>query len=324
MSDTPPLVPSIIFIVPYRNRFQHKVFFCKYMKFILEDHQEGDYEIYFSHQCDARNFNRGAMKNIGFLAMKQKYPQHYKDITFVFNDVDTIPYNKLFDYSTTPNVVKHFYGFKYTLGGIVSIKGADFERVNGFPNFWGWGMEDNVLQTRCEKHGLVIDRSHFYPIGAREILQIFDGVTKVISKKDPWRAAHDTGIDGLITIRQLSYTIDLDSLNPEDNDFEEETLVYYFINATGFLTSVAHEQDVYTKYDLREPPRRIVHPSKIDAATKAASLRAAPTIVKPPSTTVKPVVKAPAIVKPSRISKHGNIGIKTHAARASVFRFAKR
>jgi hypothetical protein len=264
------------------------------------------------------------MKNIGFLAMKQKYPQHYKDITFVFNDVDTIPYNKLFDYSTTPNVVKHFYGFKYTLGGIVSIKGADFERVNGFPNFWGWGMEDNVLQTRCEKHGLVIDRSHFYHIGAREILQIFDGVTKVISKKDPWRAAHDTGIDGLITIRQLSYTIDLDSLNPEDNDFEEETLVYYFINATEFLTSVAHEQDVYTKYDLREPPRRIVHPSKIDAATKAAALRAATTTVKAPTVKATPVVKAPAIVKPSRISKHGNIGIKTHAARASVFRFAKR
>lgn len=316
MSDTPPLVPSIIFIVPYRNRFQHKVFFCKYMKFILEDFKEGEYEIYFSHQCDARSFNRGAMKNIGFLAMKQKYPQHYKEITFVFNDVDTIPYKKLFDYSTTPNVVKHFYGFKYTLGGIVSIKGADFERINGFPNFWGWGMEDNVLQTRCEKHGLVIDRSHFYPIGAREVLQIFDGVTKVISKKDPWRAAHDTGIDGLITIRQLSYSVDLNSLNPEDNDFEEETLIYYFINITEFLTSVPHEQDVYTKYDLREPPRRIVHPSKIDAAVKAAALR---TVAKPVATT-KPV----ANIKPSRISKHGNIGIKTHAARASVFRFAKR
>ena len=74
MSDTLPLVPSIIFIVPYRNRFQHKVFFCKYMKFILEDFKEGEYEIYFSHQCDARSFNRGAMKNIGFLAMKQNTP----------------------------------------------------------------------------------------------------------------------------------------------------------------------------------------------------------------------------------------------------------
>ena len=61
-------VPKRVFIVPYRSRIQHKFFFSKYMSFILED--QDDYEIYFSHQCDARTFNRGATKNIGFLAIK--------------------------------------------------------------------------------------------------------------------------------------------------------------------------------------------------------------------------------------------------------------
>ena len=71
-------IPKQVFIVPYRNRTQHKFFFSKYMSFILENND--DYEIYFSHQCDARTFNRGATRNIGFLAVKNKYPEHYKDI----------------------------------------------------------------------------------------------------------------------------------------------------------------------------------------------------------------------------------------------------
>lgn len=38
-------IPKRIFIVPYRNRVQHKFFFSKYMSFILEG--SDDYEIYF-------------------------------------------------------------------------------------------------------------------------------------------------------------------------------------------------------------------------------------------------------------------------------------
>ena len=90
-------VPERIFIVPYRNRPQQKFFFSKQMSFLLED--ADDYEIFFVHQNDTRYFNRGAMKNIGFLAMKEKYPEDYQNMNFIFNDVDTLPFNKLFDYN---------------------------------------------------------------------------------------------------------------------------------------------------------------------------------------------------------------------------------
>lgn len=259
-------IPKRIFIVPYRNRVQHKFFFCKYMSFLLED--KDDYEIFFSHQCDARTFNRGAVKNIGFIAARNKYPEHYKDITFIFNDVDTIPFNKIFDYETTHGIVKHYYGFKYALGGIVVMKGADFEKTNGFPCFWGWGMEDNVLQKRCDKVGLKIDRSIFYNIGSPEILQLFDGISRIISKKDPWRGEYDNGQDGLRSITKLNYTIDDKSDNPNDNIFVVQNPKIKVVNIQTFLTHIPFGSEEYYNYDLREPKRKIINPDKIKETKK--------------------------------------------------------
>ena len=259
-------IPKRVFIVPYRNRIQHKFFFSKYMSFILENDE--DYEIYFTHQCDARTFNRGAVKDIGFIAVRNKYPQHYKDITFIFNDVDTIPFTKIFDYETQHGVVKHYYGFKYALGGIVVMKGADFEKTNGFPCFWGWGMEDNCLQKRCEAVGLKIDRSVFYNIGSPEILQLFDGISRIISKKDPWRSENDNGVDGLRTITQVKYTIDEKSENPNDNIFTVHNDKMMFVNVTTFLTHIPFGSEEYYNYDLREPKRKIVNPDKLNETRK--------------------------------------------------------
>ena len=259
-------IPKRVFIVPYRNRIQHKFFFSKYMSFILEN--DNDYEIYFTHQCDARTFNRGAVKDIGFIALKNKYPEHYKNITFIFNDVDTIPFTKIFDYETEPGVVKHYYGFKYALGGIVVMKGEDFEKTNGFPCFWGWGMEDNVLQKRCEAVGLKIDRNVFYNIGSPEILQLFDGISRIISKKDPWRGEHDNGIDGLRSISQLKYIIDDKSENPNDNIFSVHNDKIMFINISTFLTHIPFGSEEYYNYDLRDPRRKIINPDKIKETKK--------------------------------------------------------
>jgi hypothetical protein len=199
-------VPKIVFIIPYRDRVEHKEFFTVYMKHVLEDIPKTDYEIYFVEQKITLPFNRGAMKNIGFLALKYKYPDSYKNITFVFNDVDTVPYSKnIINYETTHGIVKHFYGFKFALGGIFSIKGEDFERTNGFPNFWAWGGEDNYMQKRVEHIGLYIDRSVFFNILDKNILQLCDGVKRLICRKEAATVVNMTTADGLITIRNLNY-----------------------------------------------------------------------------------------------------------------------
>ena len=255
-------VPKIVFIIPYRDRAEHKEFFTVYMKHVLEDIPKTDYEIYFVEQKNTLPFNRGAMKNIGFLALKYKYPNDYKNITFVFNDIDTLPFSNIFDYHTTDGTVKHFYGFKYALGGIVSLTGADFEATNGYPNFWGWGMEDNILQNRCEKIGLKIDRSQFYKIGHPNILHLFDGVQRIINRKDPWKRNHDDGLDGLRTIHKLKYTIDFESSNLLDNVHIINTNNMFIINITDFMTKIKFENEHYHNYDLREPPHKIMNPDK--------------------------------------------------------------
>ena len=68
--------------------------------------------------------------------------------------------------------------------GIFSIRGADFEKINGFPNFWSWCGEDNYILKRVEMCGLYLDRSNFFNILDRNILQMCDGVKKIICRKE--------------------------------------------------------------------------------------------------------------------------------------------
>lgn len=204
-----------IFIIPYRDRIEHKTFFERYMKFIMEDYDDSVYDIIYCHQSDNRKFNRGAMKNIGFLYCKEKYPENYRDIIFIFNDVDSIPYKKnLLDYDTPKGTVKHFYGYNFALGGIVAMTGEDFEATNGFPNYWYWGFEDNVMNNRVLKQKLKIDRSQFYDIFSKKILHFSDDFKKLISltaMKNNQK--NQTENDGLDKLRNVAYFRENEMLN---------------------------------------------------------------------------------------------------------------
>jgi hypothetical protein len=177
------MTPRLIFLVPYRDRKEHQEIFSKHMENVLEDLD--DYKIIYIHQMDTRSFNRGAMKNIGFLYVKEEYPETYKDITLVFNDVDTMPKTKnIIDYDTIKGTIKHHYGYSFTLGGIISIKGVDFELIKGFPNLWAWGYEDNALQQRANNHNIIIDRSRMLEPGSKNMLHMKDTLIKMVNREE--------------------------------------------------------------------------------------------------------------------------------------------
>ena len=208
------MAPKIVFIVPYRDRAPQLNVFRIMMKNLLEDYDESSYQICIAHQTDKRPFNRGAIKNLGFIAMKQKYPNDYQDITFVFHDVDTFPcWKGLLNYETSHGIVKHFYGFRHTLGGIVSITGKDFERINGFPCFWSYGYEDNLLQTRCLRAKIRIDRSVFFPIGHPYIFQSVDQFVKSVNRNWKQLLRNDDISNGISTLSNIRYDWDNEFVN---------------------------------------------------------------------------------------------------------------
>ena len=228
--EIPSVVPKLVFIVPYRDRENQKEVFTSQMKVVMSDYKEEDYKICYIHQCDKRNFNRGAMKNIGFLFVKQQYPDSYEDITLIFNDVDTMPIAKnILPYQTTKNNVKHFYGFKHTLGGIVSITCADFEKVNGFPNYWAWGYEDNSFLNRIMRKKINVDREVFFKYKDSNIQQLNDSNDRIINRMEYEKYKHNLN-DGIDKLMNVKY-----EYNEEDG----------FVNVSSFDTYYKND----TKYD---------------------------------------------------------------------------
>lgn len=237
LNETDESAGHVIFIVPYRDRENHLVFFKPHMAQLLSG-LKYKYQIYFLHQKDKRSFNRGAIKNIGFRVVKDLYPETYKDITLVFHDIDSLLSTLIdgVDFRTKKGVIKHFYGFRHTLGGIFSITAGDFEEINGFPNFWTWGYEDNLIQMRAKNASILIDRSVFYDtkVGPTRIIRLYQDSIREVNRAEYDRYKQFT-TEGVDSITGIQYRI-----QPETG----------FVDVTEFSTGIEEATDLTKDFDL--------------------------------------------------------------------------
>jgi len=146
------------FIIPYRNRKEHLNEFINRFTEYLKD-KDIDVQFYIIHQINVGEFNRGAMKNIGFLEICKTRP----DGLFIFHDVDTYPtYWGSIPYEAKRGEFKRpvLNMASENLGLICSCWKEEFEKTNGFANYWGWGSEDGALYNRAKKLGIQIDEKN--------------------------------------------------------------------------------------------------------------------------------------------------------------------
>jgi hypothetical protein len=85
------------------------------------------------------------------------------DGLFIFHDVDTYPtYWGSIQYDTRPGEIRHPIGSKEfkNLGCISCFWKSEFEKVNGYPNYWGWGIEDVTIMYRAINLKIHIDEEN--------------------------------------------------------------------------------------------------------------------------------------------------------------------
>jgi len=169
--------PSHIIILPYRDRQLELEEFNRvmpeYFNMDICERQGGFWEIWYIEQSDGKLFNRGALLNIGALEALRRFggknDQMNNNITLIFHDIDiTIQDPELIQYECQAGEVRHPYGEidprkGPMLGCFCIMRLGDFLRVGGFPNYYGWGLEDVALGHRCLAHQIQINEDGLIP-----------------------------------------------------------------------------------------------------------------------------------------------------------------
>lgn len=149
---------KVAIVIPFRNRHNHLSILIRNLVPLLKL-QMLEFRIFVSEQDNTMIFNRGMMKNIGYLeALK-----FGRWDCVVFHDIDQIPMRGA-NYYGCDGMPRHFCArpeemeFKpaYALlfGGVVGVTEEQMTKSNGYSNFyWGWGGEDDDLLKRLYSSG---------------------------------------------------------------------------------------------------------------------------------------------------------------------------
>ena len=164
------VLPRLSIVVPYRDRPEHLARFVPHLNaYFARDKLDKDipWRLTIVEQTAGKAFNRGLLKNIGFLLTEAEADY------VCFHDVDYLPIwadfrpadrpTRILWYGAevvplfpgSPDGLKHDYAT--TFGGAVLFNKAEFRRINGYSNgYWGWGFEDKDLLERMRVEGLEI------------------------------------------------------------------------------------------------------------------------------------------------------------------------
>jgi hypothetical protein len=165
-------VPRLSIVIPYRDRLQHLVRFVPHIAAYFardEINRKIPWQLTIVEQMPGKPFNRGLMRNIGFLLTEDEADY------FCFHDVDYLPVSADYQYPQTPARLCRYGAEEVPIdparpddvvvndqnlffGAAAMFNKADFRRVNGYSNdYWGWSFEDIDLRMRCAIEGLTIE-----------------------------------------------------------------------------------------------------------------------------------------------------------------------
>jgi hypothetical protein len=160
-------------VVPYRNRQQHLDQFVPHLRaYFARDMfaKTIDYRVTIVEQEQGTPFNRGALKNIGFV-LAEPHTDY-----ICFHDIDYLPIWADYSWADVPTPIV-WYGAEERpiapgrtnrvarhdldrfFGGAVLVPNGKFRAVNGYSNdYWGWGYEDEDFKLRFTVTGIEAGR----------------------------------------------------------------------------------------------------------------------------------------------------------------------